>query len=324
MKRTMQILIAAVMLLSLFSCHRRPLTTADYTVRLDINIDRDIVNYEMPRDPEIMRVAFYDHNTGKLFTEAFLPPTGGEVNIVPERTYDILVYNFDTEVTLIKDENDWTKILATTNTISDAFKSKLKSRGTKGPMTDADADNDEEIVYDPDHLFVGRLNEVNIPARSVDSPEITLRVDCKSVVQTWLLEVNNIKGAQYVASISAVITGLSQHHKISRDQRSKEYASVFFDVQRLDRGGILMTKFNTFGMNPEAGEKQILSLVITDTGGKSHIFNVDVSDQFPGNDRQYIQVNTDEIDIPEPEKKDGGGLSPSVDEWKDIVSNITI
>ena len=68
MKRTMQILIAAVMLLSLFSCHRRPLTTADYAVRLDINIDRDIVNYEMPRDPEIMRVAFYDHNTGQLFT----------------------------------------------------------------------------------------------------------------------------------------------------------------------------------------------------------------------------------------------------------------
>lgn len=324
MKRTMQILIAAVMLLSLFSCHRRPLTTADYTVRLDINIDRDIVNYEMPRDPEIMRVAFYDHNTGQLFTQAFLPPTGGEVNIVPERTYDILVYNFDTEVTLIKDENDWTKILATTNTISDAFKSKLKSRGTKSPMTDADADKDEEIVYDPDHLFVGRLNEVNIPARSVDSPEITLRVDCKSVVQTWLLEVNNIKGAQYVASISAVITGLSQHHKISRDLRSKEFASVFFDIQRLDRGGILMTKFNTFGMNPEAGEKQILSLVITDTGGKSHIFNVDVSDQFPGNDRQYILVNTDEIDIPEPEKKEGGGLAPSVDEWKDIVSNITI
>ena len=246
------------------------------------------------------------------------------MNIVPERTYDILVYNFDTEVTLIKDENDWTKILATTNTISDAFKSKLKSRGTKSPMTDADADKDEEIVYDPDHLFVGRLNEVNIPARSVDSPEITLRVDCKSVVQTWLLEVNNIKGAQYVASISAVITGLSQHYKISKDLRSKEFASVFFDVQRLDRGGILMTKFNTFGMNPEAGEKQILSLVITDTGGKSHIFNVDVSDQFPGNDRQYIQVNTDEIDIPEPEKKEGGGLAPSVDEWKDIVSNITI
>lgn len=135
MKRTMQFLIAAVMLLPLFSCHRRPLTTADYTVRLDINIDRDIVNYEMPRDPEIMRVAFYDHNTGQLFTQAFLPPTGGEVNIVPERTYDILVYNFDTEVTLIKDENDWTKILATTNTISDAFKSKLKSRGTKSPFT---------------------------------------------------------------------------------------------------------------------------------------------------------------------------------------------
>ena len=106
MNKDNAILIAAIMLLPLFSCHRRPLTTADYTVRLVSIIDHDIVNYEMPRDPEIMRVAFYDHNTGQLFTQAFLPPTGGEVNLVPERTYDMLVYNFDTEVTLIKDEND--------------------------------------------------------------------------------------------------------------------------------------------------------------------------------------------------------------------------
>lgn len=320
MKRIVILIVAALVLLSLDSCKRRPLTTADYSVKVDIDIDRDIVNYQMPHDPQLMRVAFFDHETGRLVTQAFLPPAGGEVNVLPERTYDILVYNFDTEVTLIKDEDDWRKILATTNTISDAFKSKLKSRGTKS-TTD---EKEEEIVYDPDHLYVGRLNSVELPSRSVDSPEITLKVDCETVVQTWILEVDKIKGAQYIGSISAVITGLSEYNRIPTGQRSKEYASVFFDIQSIGQDGILRTKFNTFGENPEAGERQILSLVITDTSGKGYIFNVDVTDQFPGNKDQIIRVKTDEIDIPEPEKKGGGGLAPSVDEWKDIVSNITI
>ena len=320
MRKILMMLAAASMMLALDSCKRRPLTTADYAVKVEISIDDNIVNYQMPHDPELMRVAFYDHETGRLFTQAFLPPQGGEVNVLPERTYDILVYNFDTEVTLIKDENDWTKILATTNRISDAFKSKLKSRGTKSTTDEAD----EQIVYDPDHLYVGRLNSVELPARSVDSPEITLKVDCETVVQTWILEVDKIKGSQYIGSISAVITGLSEYNRIPTAQRSKEYASVFFDIQSIGQDGILKTKFNTFGENPESGERQILSLVITDTAGKGYIFNADVTDQFPGNSEQIIRVKTDEIVIPEPEHKGGGGLSPEVDEWKDIVATIPI
>lgn len=341
MKRFVSMLIAALLLFSLGSCKRRPLTVADYSVNVVINIDKDIVNYRVSHDPELMRVAFFDHEDGHLMTQAFLPPEGGKVNVIPGRTYDVLVYNFDTEVTLIKDENSFSKIIATTNTISDAFKSKLKSRGTKSPTkntvssaddvkspddakSDTKDDDDETIVYDPDHLYVGRLNTVEMPARSVDSPEVTLTVDCETVVQTWILEVDKIKGAEYIGSISAVITGLSEFNKISTGLRSKDYASVFFDIQSIGKDGILTTKFNTFGENPEVTEPQILSLVITDTGGKGYIFNVDVSSQFPDNKEQIIRVKTDDIVIPEPEKKGGGGIAPSVDEWKDIVSEIII
>ena len=316
-------LAAALMLLAPESCKRRPLSTADYSVNVVINIDEDIVNYRMPSEPELMRVAFFDHEDGQLMTQAFLPPQGGKVNVIPGRTYDVLVYNFDTQVTYIKEENNFRRILATTNQISDDFKSKLKSRGTKSPESSTKDDLDETIVYDPDHLYVGRLNTVDMPAMSVDSPEITLTVDCETVVQTWILEVDKINGAQYIGSISAVITGLSEFNRISTGQRSKDYATVFFDIQSIGKDGVLKTKFNTFGENPESGERQILSLVITDTGGKGYIFNVDVTDQFPGNKEQIIRVKTGEIDIPEPEKK-GGGLAPSVDEWKDIVSQIEI
>ncbi len=302
------------------SCKRRPLLDADYTVHVVLDIDTSIVNYSYPGDPSLMRVAFFDHSDGHLMTQAFLPAGGGDVTVIPGKTYDILAYNFDTEVTVIEDGDDFDDISATTNTISEAFKSKLKSRGTKTPE---ETKGEETIVYDPDHLYVGRLISETMPLRSPDSPEVTLALDCKTVVQSWIVEVDKVQGAQYVGSVSAVITGLSRYNAISTGAKSSDYASVYFDVQSLERSsGLLTARFNTFGYVP--GLSQILSLVITDTAGKGYVFNVDVSDQFPDNPEQVIRVRTGDIIIPEPEDWGGGGFAPVLDEWKDIFSRIEI
>lgn len=320
MKKIMILALAFSVLFSAPSCKRRPLSDADYNVNVVFNIDQNILNGPEMTEPEMMRVAFFDHNNGNLVAQAYLSPQGGQVSVLPGRSYDVLAYNFGTQVTFIQNENNFGRISATTNQIADSFKSKLKSRGTRSPGDETE----ETIVYDPDHLFVGRLMNVDMPARSVESPEVTLTIDCQTVVQSWILCVNKIKGAQYVGSISAVITGLSQYHSLGPGNRSEEVASVFFDVRNLDRDGFLDARFNTFGRSPKRGERQILSLVITDVAGKGYIFNVDISDQFIDNPRQYILVNTDDIEIPEPEHKEGGGLAPSVDEWKDINTNINI
>lgn len=320
MKKIMILALALTVLFSAPSCKRRPLSDADYNVNVVFNIDQNILNGPEMTEPEMMRVAFFDHNNGNLVAQAYLPPQGGQVSVLPGRSYDVLAYNFGTQVTFIQNENNFGRISATTNQIADSFKSKLKSRGTRSPGDETEG----TIVYDPDHLFVGRLMNVDMPARSVESPEVTLTIDCQTVVQSWILCVNKIKGAQYVGSISAVITGLSQYHRLGQGNRSEEVASVFFDVRNLDRDGFLDARFNTFGRSPKQGERQILSLVITDVAGKGYIFNVDISDQFIDNPRQYILVNTDDIEIPEPEHKEGGGLAPSVDEWKDINTNINI
>lgn len=320
MKRT-GILILMMLATFAVSCRRRPLLEADYTVNVVMNLDRDIVNYTVSKDPSVMRVAFFDHSDGHLVTQAYLPLSGGQVNVLPGRIYDVLAYNFDTQVTLVKEADNFNRIFAATNSISEDFKSKLKSRGTKS----AKGDEDEHIVYDPDHLFVGRLNKVDLPARSVDSPEVTLTIDCETVVQSWILEVDKVNGIENVASISAVITGLSEFNRISTGERSDDVATVYFDVKGINADGTLKTGFNTFGQNPNPAERQILSLVITDTAGKGYIFNVDVSAQFPGNKEQIIRVKTCDIVIPKPDKPgSGGGLAPDVDEWKDIVSEIII
>lgn len=312
-----RILTYAVMLLCIITtgCKRRPLTTADYTVIVNIEIEREIVNYEMPHDPSLMRCVFYDSETGAFVTQAFLPPDGGQVSLIPSRSYDVLVYNFDTETTWIEEENWWHKIYASTSLIPDSFKTKLRSRTSKA--------DEENIVYDPDHLFVGRVEDVFIPSRAVEAPTVYIDLYCETVVETWLLEVRTVTGVENIGSIAAVVTGLAGSNKIAFDDRSEEYVSVYFDNQVIDENGVLTARFNTFGHNPDIGVPQILSLVFTDIAGKGRTFDFDVSEQFPGNKEQIIRIVT-EIDIPKPMTSGDGGFVPKVEEWDDINTDIII
>ena len=314
MKR-LPIYIWMLLCITFASCQRRPLTTADFMVILNIEIEKDIVNYEVEKDPSLMRCIFYDSQSGAFVTQAFLPPTGGQVSLIPSREYDVLVYNFDTESTWLEDENWFHKIYASTSLIPDSFRTKLRSRATKG--------DEEDIVYDPDHLFVGRLNDVYIPARSVDAPPVILDVRCETVVESWILEVKTITGKKNIGTTAAVVTGLAESNRIGPNQRSEEFVSVYFDNQVIDDNGLLTAKFNTFGWNKDILEPQILSLVFTDIAGKGHVFNVDVSDQFPDNKEQIIRVEM-EIDIPEPMTGGDGGFVPKVDEWDEINTDIII
>ena len=314
MKR-IPIYIWMLLCITFASCQRRPLTTADFMVILNIEIEKDIVNYEVEKDPSLMRCIFYDSHSGAFVTQAFLPPTGGQVSLIPSREYDVLVYNFDTESTWLEDENWFHKIYASTSLIPDSFRTKLRSRATKG--------DEEDIVYDPDHLFVGRLNDVYIPARSVDAPPVILDVRCETVVESWILEVKTITGKKNIGTTAAVVTGLAESNRIGPNERSEEFVSVYFDNQVIDDNGLLTAKFNTFGWNKDILEPQILSLVFTDVAGKGHVYNIDVSDQFPDNKEQIIRVEM-EIDIPEPMTGGDGGFVPKVDEWDEINTDIII
>lgn len=315
MKRIPIYIIAMLLCIFASSCKRRPLTTADYMVIVNIEIEKDIVNHTVEKDPSLMRCIFYDSESGGFVTQAFLPPTGGQVSLIPSREYDVLVYNFDTESTWLEDENWFNKIYASTSLIPDSFRTKLRSRATKG--------EEELIVYDPDHLFVGRLNDVFIPARSVDAPPVVLNVNCETVVESWLLEVKTITGVKNIGSMAAVITSLSGSNRIGPNERSTNFVSVYFDNQVIDENGLLTAKFNTFGWHKDIKEKQILSLVFTDVAGHGHVFNVDISDQFPNNKEQIIRVEL-VVDIPQPETSGDGGFVPKVDDWDEINTDIII
>ena len=315
-----RIVIIILMLSCIFaSCERRPILTADYTVILNIDINKDVTNYEVPKDPSIMRCVFYDSESGAFVSQSFLPPTGGQVSLVPDRTYDVLVYNFDTESTWLKEENWFHKIYASTSLIPDSFKTKLRSRTTDSKV------DEENIVYDPDHLFVGRINDVFVPARSTEAPTLILDSNAETVVESWLLDVTEVTGVENVGSIMGVVTGLVEHNKIGLNQKSEEFVSVFFDTPVIDENGRVTARFNTFGYNPESGMNQVLTLVFTDIAGNDHHFDFDVSDAFQNdNGDQHIIIETDQIHIPKPMTSGSGGFVPKVDEWEDINTEIRI
>ncbi len=315
MKRTLLYILCAVLFASLASCERRPLTTADYMVIVNLEIEDSITNYQMQRLPSLMRCVFYDSHTGAFITQAFLPPTGGQVSLIPSREYDVLVYNFDTESTWISGENSFYNVYASTSVIPTSFLTKLRSRSA--------ADEKEKIVYDPDHLYVGRLHDVFVPARSVDADPLVLDIKCETVVESWIVDVRTVTGVENIGSIAAVITGLSESNRIALNERSTDYVSVYFDNQVIDENGCVRASFNTFGRNPNSGTQQILSLVIIDIAGNGRVFNIDVSEQFINNPEQIIRVNT-EIDIPKPITAGDGGFAPEVDEWDDVNTEIII
>lgn len=316
MRRLYLILALVLITLTAGSCRRRPLVEIDNNVLLNITIGTDIVNYEVQTPPEMMRAIFFDSKTGDFVSHSFLPHHGGYVHLMPGREYDILVYNFDTEATIIDGDYNLNYILAYTNLVPENIKSRLKGRAGKG--------DDEMIVYEPDHLFVGKLEDVYIPMRGYGIPAFEIDIHAETIVQTWIVEIDKVRGAEYVGAVSSVISGLADHNLIGRGEQSYDEATVFFEAASLTKDGHFYAKFNTFGRNALAGRKQVLSLVLTDTGGKSFSFNMDISEKFNDNPLQYILIKTDDIVIEKPEQTGGGGLAPSVDEWGEINTEIVI
>lgn len=316
MRKWYLIVVLMVMALVAGSCKRRPLVELDNNVCLNITIDTSIVNYEVNTPPEMMRAIFFDSKTGDFVSHSFLPHNGGYVHLMPGREYDILVYNFDTEATIIDGDYNLNYILAYTNLVPENIKSKLKGRADKSP--------DEMIVFEPDHLFVGKLEDIYIPMRGDGMPALQIDILVQTIVQTWIVEIDKVRGAEYVGAISSVISGLADHNLIGRGEQSYDEATVFFEAASLTKDGHFYAKFNTFGRNALAGRSQILSLVLTDTGGKNWCFNMDISEKFNDNPEQYILIRTDDIVIEKPEQTGGGGLAPEVDEWGEINTEIII
>ena len=342
MKAVKSIRLAALLLVCTLlagACQRRPFSSRNTGVNLVLKINTRIVNQVDVALPANMRVGMYNPDNHSLSYADFVGPEGGYISPEPG-TYDILVYNFETESTILRGEDDFLKAEAYTNEISPYLKGQLKGlleqrrklrqeRLAASSVSETAATDDEErVVYEPDHLFVGRVKGQEIPQLLLEegNREIVIEVEATSIVETWKIEIRGVQGAEYISSISAIISGQAASTYLYSGEDSDESVSVYFTMQtnraRTSDEGMIMGSFNTFGKKPGVESELSLDVSITDSGGNTYDLHYDITSDFLDNPERVIVIE-DDISI-DPPSSGGGGFDPSVEDWDNVRTDIEL
>lgn len=350
MKRMQGILMLSLAALLTTGCVRRTLVDLVDTHYVRIYVDEELLNVTTgfytpnaelvqpdPRyaSPEIMRLMLCDPASDRVVAERYLRDQGrdergryfeGYIAAAPG-DYHLLAYNFDTETTVVRNEQTYSAAEAYTNNITSYLLSQLPSRNRAGDIA-----SDERIVYDPDHLFVTRCEGLHIPYRDRIDTLRTAEGDwftARSIVKSYYLQIR-VKGVQWISSSMALLSGLGGSAVMhSGDVRSDDPVTVYFDMLRTaaegDDTAVLYVTFGTFGKLPDRQNELEITFDFQTIYGKAYTARLDITPVFATEDaieRQWLLIDRT-IEIPAPPDS-GGGLAPDVDDWEDISADIFI
>lgn len=333
-------------------CEHRPLEMRQYEENIFVRVyyDENIRNvsfgfYDESKkkpeysSPKMMRVAFFDNVSDKLVSERYLYDCGrdergyyiqGKMNL-PNGKYNMLAYNFDTNEIETRNNNSYYAMSAYTNALSESEANRFfSSRG----------DDATNICRQPDHLFVAKIEDVEIDKPDFYEAPDTIKNNtgtypvAETIVKTYYLQFN-IKGVEHVRSAVALISGMAGSKNMHSNEMVKDdVASIFFSLNNgkdkartSDDIAVAYASFNTFGKLPHTEGyldvtfefKTIYNTVQTETFHITDIFETEMAKE-----NQWIIIDK-VIEIIPPEGSDtSGGMSPGVNDWEQIEGSITI
>lgn len=272
----------------------------------------DIVRGSMPRS---LRVCFYDIESHDLVAEDFIGSEGGFIN-VQAGVYDIIVYNLGTEVTQVIGSASRSGVYAYTS-----------SSGSVLTMSKADENGDMlqfnyPVIYEPDHLYVGRKENVEIPVVREDNRILVIDMDMSSLLESYTVKFLNIVGADRILSAFCYITGQSPQRYLWDKRYPGNLCAIVFDAPIDAERGIIRTAFNTFGRYPYSTSGVYLNFLVNDKTGHRYQWIFDVTEQLddPDNEERAIDI-INPIIVPE---KEEGGFTPSVGEWNAEIIHVPL
>lgn len=342
-------MLGVLMIVSVFvSCEHRPLEDPYNAHYVRVYVDEHIKNvtygfYDETREkpqyyrPRVMRAVLADAETGEVVSERFLQTSGEDERgyyidgyIAAEAgNYDLLIYNFGTERTVISNEYKYNQMQATTLPIPKSFYQYF-------PTIQEEIDKNT-IRYCPDHLFLSTCQRIKVkPSVGVDT---LYNADgdfftAKSVVKSYYLQIK-ILGFEYVSTAVSLLSGMAGSVTLSTKQMDySDPVNVFFDMDYAEvartkdgesKSAVLYATFNTFGKLPEEQNVYTMNFEFTRTDGTSQLETIDITSMFDEplvKDEQWIIIPKI-IEIT-PTVGGGGGLQPGVDEWGDVWSDIQL
>jgi len=355
-RRTLVSFVWILVLLFSSGCEHRPLELMELPENtfVRVYIDEHIRNvsygfYDETKkkpeyySPQMLRVVFCDEASGRVVTERYLHDSGkdergyyiqGLLN-VPDGRYNMMAYNFDTQYTKIRNQNDYSTMTAYTKPLTSEEANRIF--GSRGEL------DDDIICKQPDHLFVAKVEGVEVSSDSYTGHPDTIMTEqnthpvAQTIVKTYYLQIS-VVGVEYVRSAVALLSGMSGS-KTMYDGKMVEndVTSVYFGLNNgLERNRatgeqtlatVAYATFNTFGKLP--AEENDLEItfefnVIDNTIQTETLRITDMFDTPEVRDKQWIIIDK-VIKIDPPNGEDtGGGMTPGVSDWDEIEGTITI
>lgn len=261
--------------------------------------------YDRPeKAPSLFRVLLYDPVSHNLVSSNMVGGCGGNLYNVRPGTYDILVYNYTLNKTKVTHEENLSLMQAGTPAI--AYKAT-------------------PIVQTPSHLFVEKFDDVVIPHLTDNDEPFVIHSKPRSVIESWILIIDGIKGLRNADYIDIYISGQSQASFIAKDAGSRANnvnATICFQAVCDYEKGLICTPFTTFGKIPDERVKLELNIRIVGSGGEVYSCSEDVTGQFDNSDNLRHEIKaTFDVTI---EGRHDGGMNPSAEPWDPDVDSLIL
>lgn len=347
-KRALTYFLYLLHLFVFSSCQFRPLEEMSNTHYLRVYLDEDMRNltegfynesYQRPAysTPQVLHVVLADPSTGDVVAERYLRNMGEDADgryldgyvICEPGEWDLLVWNFDTEATQVRDERNVFDAMGYTNEIASHLRAGLSSRNS------SKTEEPERIVYDPDPLFVAQSRVVLPYVEKVDTlrPSGGGRFEARCITETWFLQVR-VKGMDFVTSAKSLLTGMAGSMWMWNPRMNEgDPVTLYFDMNEGDRNDadattIVYATFSTFGRLPGVVNDLQVTFDFVTTYGTTYSETLDITLKFDEDEalkHQWILLDKDVvIEIPDPPANGGGGFNPGVGNWDDIETDLII
>lgn len=310
-------LLAAASILG--SCARepiqRPLKDVQIQFRIDLSLN-DSTQWVKPDTlgPSLIKVNFYNPQTGRMEGTMYTTKKGGNVTGVTAGTYDIVVFSDDAQYTRIVGEEDFNTLLANTDKVKSKVKAKAKADG------DDDGGVDESVaIMMPDHLFVGRAMGVVIPEMMEKDTALVIPMDMKTIIESYKIEIDGIKGLENVNTADLYLAGHASGRYLGPDRLSEEIAILHVPCYVALADSLVKATCTTFGKIMTAESLAKLHLVLSGADGSVYDLETDIKDQYLRPDH-ILKFHLD-ADI---KSRESSTFQPEVEEWDTEHTQIEI
>lgn len=305
----------SVLMLAFFvqSCEHKELCF-DHSHLVDVDI---VFDWSAAPDatPQTMVVQFFRMDGSSYYRGEFTPSGNGTVNKgrvrIETGEYKILFHNG--EMASVSERGNTYDSYELT-TLSESLLGPI-GRGELGMPPRPSEGDGQPVRGVPENVWGGLHKHLEV-LPGVSGQSITLSPSEVTIECT--VEVRNVKNMSDALDLSGALTGMSESWCLADGVSSGLPVTMPIALRRVN-DHTLEAHFVSFGHCPVQEGKHIFSIY---TSNKKY-YNFDVTDQMHDKeinpDMKHIQiVIDDEVDLPSPD----GGMSPSVSEWDEVITDI--